>query len=85
MTENKIWITAEELYESDIKEPNWLVENVIAEKGITFFGGNYTSFKSYLAFIMAIYGAKEMPVLGVFKTKKFKTLIIDEENKSRRK
>ena len=83
MTEinKKLWMSAKELLDSEIKKPEWLVENLIAEGGIVLFGGEPASFKSYLALIIAVFGANEMKILDTFKTKKFRTLIIDEENR----
>jgi RecA-family ATPase len=79
--ESKIWISAKELLNSKIKKNEWLVESIIAEKGIVLFGGEPASFKSYLALIIAVYGANDMKILDAFNTSKFRTLIIDEENR----
>ncbi len=81
-TSNKIdYITAKELYESEIEEPEWLVDKIISKKGITMFAGEQASSKSLLALHIAFCVATGESVLGKYPVKKGRVLYIDEENR----
>lgn len=80
MTEDKLYMTSEELINSDIKDPSWIIENVIAENGATLFNGSPKSSKSMLALHLAICVASGNPFLGLFPVKQGRVLYIDEEN-----
>lgn len=75
------YITAEELYESDVEEPEWLIDKIVSKKGITMFAGEQATSKSLLSLHIACCIATGTPVLGEFPTKKGRVLYIDEENR----
>ncbi len=75
-------IMMSDLLNEDIPEIEWLIENIIPEKGITILGGDVGSLKTYFALYSAICCSVGAPLFG-YKTKKIKILYIDEENRKR--
>ena len=78
MTE--LYITAKELLEKSIREPDWQVDKIISEGGITMIAGTKKSNKSFLALYIAVCVATGKPVLEKYEVKKGRVLYIDEEN-----
>ncbi len=82
MNKEKLYISAKELYDSDIEKPSWLIENIISKGGITLLIGAPKSSKSWLALNMGVCVAKGNDFLDKFPVKQGKVLYIDEENGS---
>jgi len=76
----KSWITAKGLLEKSIREPDWQVDKIISEGGITMIAGTKKSNKSFLALYIAVCVATGKSVLGKYEVKKGRVLYIDEEN-----
>jgi hypothetical protein len=70
----------QDLMNSDIPSPAWLVENLIPVSGITFFVSPPGEFKSWLSMDLTIDCHEGLPFLGMLETKKCNVLYIDEEN-----
>lgn len=79
-TDENIWITAKDLLEKTIREPDWQVDKIISEGGISMIAGTKKSNKSFLALYMAVCVSTGQPVLGKYEVKKGRVLYIDEEN-----
>ncbi len=77
--ENKLSVSAQELLASNIVPPNWIVENLVQEKGLTVVAAQFGSFKSFLCMHLACCCASGKQFLNL-KTKKCTVLYIDEEN-----
>lgn len=76
-------MTAKELLELDIEEPDWQVDKIISENGITMIAGAYKSSKTLFALYIAVCVAIGTPVFGKYNVKKGRVFYIDEENGER--
>lgn len=72
-------INLKTLMESDIPEPEWLIEKIITFHGICIFGGDSGHGKSFIAQHVALACSMGKPVLDQFDTKPVSVLYIDEE------
>ena len=69
-----------ELISKEVKEQNWLVDNLIPATGVTVLGGKRSSFKSWIAMDLALSSATGEKFLGKTKTLTRNVLYINSEN-----
>jgi hypothetical protein len=79
LEEKKVW-SLKELFEKGIPEIEWIAENIIPSRGISFFTGNSCSYKSWTAMQLALAISTGTQFLNKFETKKSTVLYIDEES-----
>jgi RecA-family ATPase len=74
-------ISIEELLNKEIKEPRWIVKNLIPEAGIVVLSGDPGNGKTWLSLAIAQAVASGMPLFGEFEIQQLgAVLYIDEEN-----
>lgn len=72
-----------DLYEEELPEARWVVQDLVPLGGITAFTGESNSFKSFLTLALTGNVVNGEPFLGHFPTTQGKVLIVDEENNRR--
>jgi len=72
-----------QILSEEIKPIDWLVKDLIPEKGITILGGDVGSLKTYFSIYLGLCCVSGKKVLDIFEAKKIKVLYIDEENRER--
>jgi len=79
MTKEFKIVTGKELLEMEVKKTPFIVDQIIPERAITAITANSGSGKSLLTLIMSRHIALGAPLFDLYKTKKSKILIIDQE------
>jgi len=75
MTEQeRLYITAKDLLESDVKPPDWLVDKIISEGGTTMIVGTYKSSKTLFALYLAVCVSTGKPIFNKYSTKSGRVL-----------
>lgn len=72
-----------DLINADIKPVTYIIDNLLAEEGITVIGGDSGVGKSWLSIYLALKVSNGYSLFNEFKTSKSKILYLDEENGKR--
>lgn len=72
-----------DLYEEELPDTRWIVQDLVPLGGITAFTGESNSFKSFLTIALAGNVVNGEQFLGHFPTTQGRVLIVDEENNRR--
>jgi hypothetical protein len=77
------YITIDDLMAEEDTEPDWLVDSLVPNGGITILAGKARNFKTWMLLHLALSVATGDKVFGHFNTMKAPVLIVDEENQKR--